>query len=115
MATDQVNFLTEASLRSQHGIGIKLRQQKIQSCQLGHAGLGGVHSFQHCAAYLSGVGVFSLGYEFERQVREARRTRAGAPTPHNPDQGYVDAVGGSATHDACYDHSFTTTEFAIMG
>ena len=35
---------------------------------------------------------------------EVGRTRAGAPAPHELDQGYVDAIGGCAAHDAGDDH-----------
>ena len=105
VAADQFYLLAKAPLRRQHGLGVEFRQQEIQSGQFGHAGLRRVHRFQHSLADILRVRIFGVGDEFERQVREAS-TRAGeSPAPHNPDQGYVDAVGGGSAHDSCDDHA----------
>ena len=85
--------MAESPLRGQHRVGVQFREQEIQSGKIGHACVRGVHGCEHCLANIFRIGVFGMRQEFEGQVHRSRRTRAGAPAPHDLDQGHVDAVG----------------------
>ena len=76
MAADEVNLAAKAALGGEHGVGVKLAEKKIQSGQIGHARLPGVHRLQHGLADVFGIGKFRVSQDLkDRFVDPAARGR----------------------------------------
>ena len=84
MASDELDFLAEASLGGQDSFGIQFGEQEIQSGQVGDAGLLCVHGFQHGAADRFGIWVFGMSQEFEDRFVESRAHAGEAPASARP-------------------------------
>src|SRR5579872_4073465 len=96
MAANESGSQTKTALRFQNCVGIKLTQQKIQSCQIGDTGPLGVHRLQNKVANIFWIRKFGVRKEPERWKSLAFG---------EANQGDVDAIGGSAAHDPGNDHA----------
>src|SRR5262249_31051896 len=103
VAADKIELACAGgSLGTQYRVSIELAEQKIQARKVSHAGVAGVHGAEHGGAHSFRIGDVFMGQHLKAQA-EIR-----ALLPGDADQGHVNAVGRSSTHDARYNHAGTS-------
>src|SRR5580692_9712242 len=91
VASDQVGLEPESPLGRENSIGVKLAQNNIESRQVGHARLCGIHRSQHGRSYRLRVRIFSVAEQFEARTK----------TFAHANDGDIDAVRRGSAHNAC--------------